>query len=741
MGLFKNKDKPTETIQDASKTIIKQYENVRSYKQSMGFEKNWNTYIDFVEDRQWEKTEKNKNMPKPMHNIIKFSKRAKTAAILAGNIAVMFSPVESVEDNDIAIEASEMFNNAIKQVDAEIDQEKLDYEVVGDAFTLGTGISHYFWDDSKVGGYKTMYKGSLDGETLDPMNVFPGNPQCKDKDKQPYWIVTYRDMVDVIKKEAKDNEVSQELIDLIVGDKDTSQEKYEASKHEVLGEDKTTVYMKYWRDLEDGKIYFEKATKGCLFKPKTEQWDYDGTEFEPYPIALFSWEDRKKSIFGIGEVEGMIYNQKCINFISAMQILNVQDTGWSKYIVKFDALKQTIQNVPGEVIQDKSNQQGDNIKAMQPAQMSNQAFELLNNMISNTRIFNGVSESITGESMGANMAASAIIALQNQAKVPLDNIRKKFFRYQKDIARIKEFFFKCKYNLPRTIQVQADDAITSGKLNQPQPQQPINPMQLQQGQQGQQPQQSQVQPNGQPQPASATFTGTKYKDVPLSLKIDVGAGSTFSESLQMNVLDMMAGKGWINKYEFAKFSPENVLPETLKHDWAKAYEQIKPNLTQQQLEFMWRDMPKFTIKYEDLPVDAQVQILGQMGIQSAGGVNPQARDNNQGYALGMPTGGEGTLQNSGQQQPIGVQPMGQALTPGADQSQLLQNIFQKAKVNISIDELNRLMENPQMATLLTDMKNQQQAAERAQSQQAMQNQQQVMQQAQQTQQVPQGGGK
>jgi len=500
--------------------VIKQYESVRNYKTSMGFDKDWVKYIDFLEDRQWTYTDKNKNMPKPQHNIIKFAKRAKVSAVLSDTIKVVFSPIESVDESDIAIKASEMFNYAIEQSNDDIDQEQLDYEVVSDAFALGTGFAHYFWNNNIIGGYNTMYKGSMDGESLDGMNVFPGNPQQKDKDKQPFWIITYRDMVDLIKKEAKENKVPIEKMALIVGDKDTNGENYEASKFEVTGEDKTTVYMKYWRDIDDNKIYFSKCTKGVLFKPKTAQWDYNGTEIEPYPINHYVWEERKKSIFGIGEIEGMIYNQKAINFISAMQILNIQDTGWSKYIVKFDALKKQMQNIPGEIVQDESGQPGDNIKPMAVAQMSNQGFQVLDNMIENTRVFNGVSESVTGESLGANMAASAIVALQNQAKVPLDANKKAFKRYKKREAKIKEFFFKCKYELPRTVKVIDDDGNET----------------------------------------SQTFTGTDYKEVPLSMNIDIGSGSSYSESLAQSTLDMFLAKGYITALQYAELASDNIMP-------------------------------------------------------------------------------------------------------------------------------------------------------------------------------------
>jgi len=580
MSIFKNKDKPTT---NEATTIYKQFESVRTYKHSMGFEKDWKKYIDFVEDRQWAYTELNKNMPKPQHNIIKFTKKAKTSAVLSDTIKMVFAPVETVDSEDIANEAADMLNDATDQTLEEIDQAKLDAEVISDAFTLGTGFSHYFFDNNLVGGYKTKYKGSMSGETIDLMNIFPGNPQQKNKDKQPFWIITYRDLIETIKKIAKDNEVGEVLIEQIVADKDTQQEQYDASKFEVLGEEKATVYVKYWRDITDNKIYFCKATKNVLFEPKTELWDYQGTDVEPYPIAYFNWEDRKKSIFGIGEVEGMVYNQKAINFISAMQILNVQNTGWSKYIVKNDALQQKIQNVPGEVIKDVSGVAGDNIKAMQPAQMSGQGFQVLDNIITNTRIFNGVSESITGESMGANMAASAIMALQNQAKVPLDAVRKKFYRYRKDVGRIMEFFFKCKYNLPRTIKTK----------------------------------------NEQGDEATTQFLGTKYKDVPLAMKIDIGTGSNYSESLQMNSIDYMAGKGWINKWEYAKFVPGNAIPKELKDSYSKQYDQMKDLVAQQQSAFLYKDMPNIRINYSDLAQDAKLQVLEQMGIKSQGGLSDE----------------------------------------------------------------------------------------------------------------------
>jgi len=567
----------TSKIEDVSK-IIKQYESVRNYKTNMGFEKSWAEAIDFVEDRQWIKTEKNKNMPKPQHNIVKLARRTKTSAISSDTIKIIFSPLEQVDSNDLSMEASKMFNDAIIETNEDIDQESLDSEVVENAFDLGTGLSYYFWDSNYKGGYKTKFIGNIDGVCVDPVDAYPGNPQCRDKDKQPFWIIHFREMVDVVKKEAKDNDIPIEQIALIVADKEANQDSYEASRHEVTGEDKTSVWIKLWRDLDDNKIYFQKATKSCLFKPKTAMWDYDGTDIEPYPIAVLNWETRKKSIFGIGEAEGMIFNQKSINFVSAMQLMNVQDTGWSKYIVKYDALKKPMQNVPGEIVHDESNQQGDNIKPMAPSQMSNQGFQVLDNMITNTRIFNGISESVTGESMGANMAAAAIVALQGQAKVPLDGNRKKYIRYQKQVARIKEMFFKTKFNLPRMIGTEKEDG-TRG---------------------------------------STEFTGTKYKDIPLKLKIDVGISSSYSESLAVATLDKFLDKGYITPLQYAELAPKNVMP------FAEQFKKMKELEKQDQLVQATKALEQNQSTIQKLQMQIQqMQGGGMNGGMQQMPINPQ----------------------------------------------------------------------------------------------------------------------
>jgi hypothetical protein len=144
--------------------------------------------------------------------------------------------------------------------------------------------------------------------------------------------------------------------------------------------------------------------------------------------------------------------------------------------------------------------------------------------------------------LGANMAAAAIIALQNQAKKPVEADQKKLFRAEKDCGLIWQEFYKCYYNMPRPIQGKDEEGKDITKI----------------------------------------FDGSKYAEMGFGLTIDIGPASVFSETLQMTILDSYAERGWIDKYQHAKYSPRNAIPQELRSDFEKEEEQMKQQGQQQQ---------------------------------------------------------------------------------------------------------------------------------------------------------------
>lgn len=531
-------------MNELASKIETEYKEGLSYQKTMGFTLRWPEYERFKSGKQWPAaTEKTKNLPRPVFNLIRFILNHKISSVANENLKMLFSPEEVPEQEQqpqqpmqqpqqpgmmpqpqpqpmpidpqlqSAQEGADKYTKFADSTWENIKQDELNEDFLDDCATLGTGILHYYWDDSVTGGITKLYKGEMAGEVLDPINVFFGNPQQRDVQKQPYIIISSRDMVDNVKAEAKANKIPIEQIAMITPDKDTVNEGYDSAQKELTNSQKCTVLTKYWK--ESGKIYFCKVCSSVVFKPQTD------TGFTLYPIIVMNWEKRKKAINGVSEAEGLIPNQKAINFIIAMMLLSVQETAWPKILAKQGALQQQITNTPGEIIIDYDmTGPNDGIKYMQPGNISQFAPMVVDKIMDFTRTLTGASEVATGDPFTKDLNAAAIIAMQNAARIPIDQIKRRFYRAMEDVGRVWEQFFKAKYVTTRNVTVKDD--------------------------------------NGNPVPMS--FNGSQYAEVPMHLKLDIGASSSYSESLMMQSLDRFLDQQYITFIDYLEFVPNNVVP-------------------------------------------------------------------------------------------------------------------------------------------------------------------------------------
>lgn len=66
------KKKQKDVVVEEQNDLQSLFDNARDYQASIGLTKNIPTFIDFFEGRQWAPaTEKTKNLPRPVINIIK----------------------------------------------------------------------------------------------------------------------------------------------------------------------------------------------------------------------------------------------------------------------------------------------------------------------------------------------------------------------------------------------------------------------------------------------------------------------------------------------------------------------------------------------------------------------------------------------------------------------------------------------------------------------------------------------
>ena len=529
--------------EELAQKIWNDWQKGLEYQKKLNLKDTCEQCVDFFEGRQWAPaTERTKNMPRPVINIIKFIVNGKKANILSSKISMVYKPLtynESEVGN--ATQGASSFTSFAKHINKEIKQEDLDNQAIADGLKKGTYIYHYFWDKEKTTGM-AKFNGGLNGQIIDCLSIVFANPKQKDEQKQKWIIIQSRENVDALKKIAKKNGITATELELITADDDT-EKNYNGEEQD--GEEYATVLTKYFR--KDGEVYYTKSTQNMIIQEETpltpdaskinldiddegktnedeEQVDADkpekvGFKMNLYPIIVDSYEEREKSIYGIGEVEQLIPTQKAINFNYAMMQMASQNLGFPKVVLHPSALNgKQITNTPGEVLTDYSP--GFNgIKYLNPPAFSNNPLMVSDKLLELTRTVTGATEVANGEVLGKNMSGSAIVALQTQAKVPIEDMQKRFWRTHEKIARVWEQFFKAYYRFDVPFVVENDNK-----------QELIN------------------------------FNGSMYQNIDFETTIDVGPGSAYSESLSINLLEQALQRGDITFDDYIELYPDTAMP-------------------------------------------------------------------------------------------------------------------------------------------------------------------------------------
>ena len=434
------------------------YQNGLSYQQSSGLSKNIPMFVRFYEGKQWASPTKNtKNLPRPVINIVKMICRSKKSAILSTPVKIIYKA-----ENETA--NVEKFNNFADYIQKEIGQEALDKKAVDDGVKKGSYFYHYYWD-SEARGKNGSQPGGLRCEIIDPLNIFFSNPAELDEQKQKWILIASREDIKSVRAKC-DKGIDP---DSIVADENNS--KYGTVEQE--GNELCTVLTRYFR--KNGEVYWEKATRTTVINKPTplapdiqavsKEYGFeedapnnslpDNNEIKPlttdstkaylYPIVVGNYEIREKSIYGLGEVEGIIPNQKSINFNIAMSLLNSQEVAWGKYVVHPNALKgQVITNEPGQVLTDYSGT-GTGIRKMTEQAIQSQPLQLVETLTQLTRVVTGASEVMTGETLGASMSGAAIAQLQSQAQMPIEDLKDTFWLVKEKQGKVLAQFFKLYY--------------------------------------------------------------------------------------------------------------------------------------------------------------------------------------------------------------------------------------------------------------------------------------------------------
>ncbi len=381
------------------------YEQNVSYCRMMGMFTDTDINHRMFNGDQWNGL-KVKGIEKVQYNILKPIIKYKTGIIMTNLFAINYSS-ENFENKEFRKNAEKICKLLNKKAARIWEHDYMDLKlrlVVKDAAINDEGII-YVSVDSET--------GLPVNEIIDKNDIFYGNENDLDIQSQPYILIKQRKPVSEVQQIAKANGVSEEQLHHIMGDYDNLEEAGETAKYEK--DPMCTVVTKMYK--HNGTVHFAKSTRYVEIKKDTD------SGYKYYPVAHLLWEEKKGSARGEGEVRQHIPNQLEINKTAMRRALTVKSSAYPNKVANVGMITNPSEvDRVGSTIKVNSQTVDDVAKIfsyVQPAQMSTDAKELLNELISNTRELAGAGEIATGQVNPESASGRAILAVKQASEQPL----------------------------------------------------------------------------------------------------------------------------------------------------------------------------------------------------------------------------------------------------------------------------------------------------------------------------------
>lgn len=398
------------------------YSEAQSYARLIGMYSDTDRNFRMYNGNQWEGV-KVKDVELVQLNFIKPIVKFKVGTINQNLWAINFSAenFENPEFMPTAVKVCELLNKKAAKI---WERNNMDYyiRVLSKIAAINDEAVAYFYYDKK--------ENMPILEVLAKNDIYYGNENDDNIEKQPYIIIKQRMPVINARDLAAKYQVPSDQINLIVGDMETSEESGESAKYEK--DDMVTVLTKLYK--KDGKLYYSKATRFVELKKETN------TLLELYPVAHLPWEPKEGSARGEGEVRNLIPNQLEVNKTLMRRALVTKNTAYPQKAVNVENLQNPDAiNKVGGILKFKGKEVSDINKVFSisnPAQMSTDVKQLQQDLIDITRALAGASESATGEVKPDEASGKAILAVQQASQLPLVEQIGTLKNFVESIARI-----------------------------------------------------------------------------------------------------------------------------------------------------------------------------------------------------------------------------------------------------------------------------------------------------------------
>lgn len=388
--------------------IWEEYQKALAYngQEGVGLTETVRRNENFMNDRQWEGLE-TPDLPQPVLNILRQVTASFVSNIVSDDISV---GVNEFAAGGGAKPLLDMLSGEFAKVMELSGFGHKSRDVVRNAAVDGDGCVHYYFVPGEEG--EDWTPGHIEAEILDNTAVYFGNPQESDVEKQPFIIIQQRRFVEDVRQAAEDGAG-------IAADEDQS------SVNRDREEDKVTVLRKYYK--KGGEVYVTEATASAVVKKPVS------LGYRRYPLAWMPWVKVKNSYHGVAAITGMIPNQIFVNKLLAMAMQHLMLMAFPKVVYNNQHIDEWTNRVGGSI-----GVPGDPREAVaapvQVPDMSNQVFVAIDKVIQYTRETMGASDAFLGNVKPEN--TSAIVATQKATGMPLELQKMDFYRVVEDSVRV-----------------------------------------------------------------------------------------------------------------------------------------------------------------------------------------------------------------------------------------------------------------------------------------------------------------
>lgn len=557
----------------------------------------WNFFVG----KQWEGVEAD-GEDLPFMNFIHPNVLRKVTTIYTNRMAVTYSDMEGRSELQPIYEAlSSMFSAKWEKAN----EDTLCRRTIKHGGIVGDGLQYF--PTGNVEDVQIIYN----------TDVLFGNESEPNIQRQPYIIIQERRSVEEVKELARQNGISEDEIALIRPDHDTTNtlgntdevensdssdsmkvtmithfEKKKEPITEAVWEEDQETGQRIGTQIQTGErevVYVAKCTKYCMIEnerpikgePSMVQKanGRQGRALSMYPILKFSWEEVPNDARGVSQVEGLIPNQILINKTLARRSVVTQNTAYSRvaYDETMISNPEDLMKVGMPIAVNSGGAQSVNqaVAYLNPATHSPEPKQLTDDLLEITQELSGSGDTTMGNIDLQRVAASAIVAVNDQAQSMHDDTVANLQQFVEDMANLWVELWQVfsPNGLSVVMKQQVEQPVIDPMTGQP----AIDPM------------------TGMPQ------TEMKEVEVPVEItaeqldqikpltRIDVTKDNSFTREAQQQVIDGLLEKGLIDLAEWTELATDT--SPVPKHGLEVILERRKIQAQMQQEQMMAQPMP------------------------------------------------------------------------------------------------------------------------------------------------------